>query len=105
MGEIPGTTEPPSADGISTRSTTKRSPGQVWTKRRRKWSTSSNLAEIRSNPSRPVSIDIGLDTGSNGRDKGTSRTGREVAATGLSDSSGAVDRLASIDTSVNGLIS
>jgi hypothetical protein len=105
MREIPGTAESPSPDGISTGSATQSSPRQVWTKRRRERSAAGDLADIRSNPGRLVGIGVGLDTRSNRRNKGTSGTGREVPAAGLSDSRGSIDGLASIDASIGRLVS
>lgn len=105
MREITGTTKSPSPDGISTSGATQRPSGQVRTKSRRKRSTTGDLANVRGDSSCLVDTGIGLEARSNGRDKGTSRTGGEVAAAGLSDGRGSTDGLANIDAGIGRLVS
>lgn len=103
MGEITGAAESTSPDGVSACSTAEGSTGQVRTEGRRKRGAGSEPADVGSDPSCLVSTDITLQASLDRRDKGTGGASREVAATGLTDGSGAIDGLTT-DTGICRLV-
>lgn len=104
MGEIASSAESTSSDCVSSRRTTKSTPGQVGAEGGSERGTGGKSTDIGGNTGSLVSADIPLQAGLDRRDEGVGGASGEVAATSLADGSGTVDRLA-IDAGICRLVS